>query len=615
VTATAAVDLDVGKAAAMRECDLIMKGGITSGVVYPYAITELAKTYRLRSVGGSSAGAIAATLAAAAERRRQVHPGEGAMSGFQEVEAIAEVLARDMTKLLQPAPTFAGLFRLLLAAVSDPKGGTSKFWGLLGVAASVWRGPLWIGGGVVLAGLILALVSSDAGWLFFGALAGPLATAALVGLDLHRLIFRALREHRFGILPGLRQEGGEGPGLTDWLADKIDIVAGNLGPDGRPGAPLTVGQLEEAGVEIAAMTTDLTSQRPYQLPLRSADHFFSRADFEALFPARVIAHLVGEARALDARDAGGPSDLYPMRIGADFPVLLVARLSLSFPGLIQAIPLWRRDWQLKTGAGDAGLWRRCMFSDGGISSNLPVHLFDTWLPRRPTFAISLTAWDRDRHGDERVHLPKVSTQSTNLPTLELRRLGAFLFAILNAAKDWQDTLQRNLPGFAERTVEIRLDETKEGGMNLTMEREVIERLGELGREAGRRLVADFDLDENRWRRAMSVLPELENGLEAFAEAWREAPVGTAAMPYETLLTDYDQKTITAATKTWRRQTLAPFARRLAELGDQVAAARAGSDRETVQDGPRPGQDASMRLLADADRRPRSRHGAGSGANV
>lgn len=34
------------------ECDVIMKGGITSGVVYPGAIFELSRTYRFRGIGG-----------------------------------------------------------------------------------------------------------------------------------------------------------------------------------------------------------------------------------------------------------------------------------------------------------------------------------------------------------------------------------------------------------------------------------------------------------------------------------------------------------------------------------------------------------------------------------
>ena len=52
-------------------CDIIMKGGITSGVIYPLALCELAEKYRFRSVGGASAGAIAAAFAAAAEYDRK----------------------------------------------------------------------------------------------------------------------------------------------------------------------------------------------------------------------------------------------------------------------------------------------------------------------------------------------------------------------------------------------------------------------------------------------------------------------------------------------------------------------------------------------------------------
>ena len=70
------------------ECDVIMKGGITSGVIYPGAVCELAKAYRLRSIGGASAGAIAAAAAAAAECGR-------ATGGFE----LLEQLPHDLTAL------------------------------------------------------------------------------------------------------------------------------------------------------------------------------------------------------------------------------------------------------------------------------------------------------------------------------------------------------------------------------------------------------------------------------------------------------------------------------------------------------------------------------------
>jgi len=73
-------------------CDLVMKGGITSGVVYPSAIARLAVKYRLRNIGGS-AGAIAAGAAAAAEYRRQTdsaHPD----AGFERLGGLGAELGR-----------------------------------------------------------------------------------------------------------------------------------------------------------------------------------------------------------------------------------------------------------------------------------------------------------------------------------------------------------------------------------------------------------------------------------------------------------------------------------------------------------------------------------------
>src|SRR4051794_41884180 len=61
---------DIPRKAPERLCDIVMKGGITSGVVYPNAVLELAAAYRLKSIGGASAGAIAAAAAAAAEYGR-----------------------------------------------------------------------------------------------------------------------------------------------------------------------------------------------------------------------------------------------------------------------------------------------------------------------------------------------------------------------------------------------------------------------------------------------------------------------------------------------------------------------------------------------------------------
>src|ERR1041384_3508671 len=63
-------------AATQRYCDIVMKGGITSGVVYPPAVVALSKKFSFRNICGTSAAVIAAAVTAAAEFGRQ-HNAEG----------------------------------------------------------------------------------------------------------------------------------------------------------------------------------------------------------------------------------------------------------------------------------------------------------------------------------------------------------------------------------------------------------------------------------------------------------------------------------------------------------------------------------------------------------
>ncbi|MFI4926235.1 MAG: hypothetical protein ACHP7E_00925, partial [Burkholderiales bacterium] len=44
-------------APADRFCDVVMEGGVTSGIIYASAVVELARQYRFQSIGGSSIGA------------------------------------------------------------------------------------------------------------------------------------------------------------------------------------------------------------------------------------------------------------------------------------------------------------------------------------------------------------------------------------------------------------------------------------------------------------------------------------------------------------------------------------------------------------------------------
>ncbi len=89
---------------ATEPCDLVMKGGVTSGIVYPTAMCRLARTFRFRSIGGTSAGALAAALAAAAEHERGGSLGRGQPTvGFARLAGGAE-LSGHRNELARPVP-------------------------------------------------------------------------------------------------------------------------------------------------------------------------------------------------------------------------------------------------------------------------------------------------------------------------------------------------------------------------------------------------------------------------------------------------------------------------------------------------------------------------------
>lgn len=581
---------------ALQECDLVMKGGITSGVVYPFVLDELSRDYRLRQIGGTSAGAIAAVFAAAAEYERQASGGRS-REGFSRICALADELATSMRSLFQPSRELRGPFRILIAAVSADRS----------VVAALLR-TFHVPTLVVLCGLCAGALAfrGDPGLGLFVVLSGLVIGAILAALMVGRWLVHFLPAADFGLCPGRTQPGSGHAGFTDWIRAKVDEIAG------KTGGPLTIEDLERHDIALAAMTTDLSSGRPYQLPLRSRIHYFSRLEFLRLFDEEFVDYLCEAGGAFeDDRTSLPIPDPYRLPSGGAFPVALLARMSLSFPGLIAAVPLYRYDDQLPPGHPER--MRRCLFSDGGISINFPIHFFDSLLPVRPPFGVTLERWDRERHGEDRVVMVDRAGQSTGLPVREIRTLTEFGSSILNTAKDWQDTLQSLLPGYADRIVTIRLDPVSEGGMHLGMPRETILRLAALGREAGRKVVERFSyargangFDQHRYYRAVSLLPKLEGSLEGLASALDSRPVGAPAAPTTTeVMTGFDSR-IHKMSNSWRIDPFTAFAVALAGIARGGSADLGGSRRRRIQEGGGlPHFDAEVRLSATADRIPRS----------
>lgn len=94
----------------LAERNLALKGGVTSGLVYAGALPVLAARYRFRAVAGSSAGAIAAAFAAAAEYARS----RGDPGGFARLQRQSAELPQRLASLFQASPGFEPLLKALV---------------------------------------------------------------------------------------------------------------------------------------------------------------------------------------------------------------------------------------------------------------------------------------------------------------------------------------------------------------------------------------------------------------------------------------------------------------------------------------------------------------------
>lgn len=565
-------------------CDLVMKGGITSGITYPLAVCEIARTYRVRNVGGTSAGAMAAAAAAAAEVGRAV-PG----AGYARLERLPTRLSADtpvgegsvMFNLFQPAKRTRPLFQILSAGLRGKGSGLTQ--GRLIAWAILRQAPVaaLVGAALGLATLILSIAALAGGEargiavfaLWFGAVAGLLLAVigafagAATSLALRGM--RALPENRFGICSGFapgepcppETPGAEdlqvGPDrrlmpkpLTTWLADELDALAGKTS-----GAPLTLRDLADAGVNLKMFTTNLTDGTPYTMPFRNRMFFFSPDEFRELFPARVVDWMVSDdvvppprnPKERDDFDAMRREGKWPIPDPPNMPVVVMARLSLSFPALLSAVPLWAMRLTEPDDEESAAEPKRCWFSDGGIASNFPIHFFDGPLPRWPTFGINLGP-EEHLNPDEcrNVWSPRRNEGGISPRWTEIEGVFGFGRAIMDTMQNWSDNAQTRVPGYRDRIVVIKHSKA-EGGMNLNMDPKVIERFSERGRCAGEFLVNRFAHDpsrneddelswsNHRWLRYRSVMPLVEQLLLGIIRGYEWPPEPSDQRPYSTLV--------------------------------------------------------------------------------
>src|ERR1700729_282392 len=151
---------DTSTPVGVRYCDIVMKGGITSGVVYPPAVVEIAQHFTYKNVGGTSAGAIAASLTAAAERRRCI--GDG-MAGFDRIAALPAWLGTDkhLFRLFAPNKATVSLYRTIVGIFERPKSNNPVLAWIAKWGGLVWASPVASVVGALVGGLLLAIAAES----------------------------------------------------------------------------------------------------------------------------------------------------------------------------------------------------------------------------------------------------------------------------------------------------------------------------------------------------------------------------------------------------------------------------------------------------------------------
>ncbi len=531
---------DMADSADFEYCDVVMKGGITSGIVYPMAISELASRFKFKNIGGTSAGAIAAALTAAAEYRRR----SGYKDAFTSVAGLPAELGSNglLLKLFQPSAATRRTFKVALSAL-PPKSGIAKafavilslvrnyfFSAVLGALAGALLPVLLFlrVGGSLITYAVLGLL-----WALLGAVAGMLI--ASVGEAL-----RSITSNGFGLVSGFDPKAAPGgPPLTNWLHERVQKAAGRKVED----APLTFADLWQAQlydgetlktdrtINLQMVTSGITQGRPYSLPFQTNIFYFDEEEFRGLFPAAIVDWLKNSPKPPPAADRA-PHEvvsrngriLRQLPLSEYTPIVVAARMSLSFPVLLSAVPLYAVDFTFKANQDKTAKQLtadRCWFSDGGIASNFPIQFFDPPLPRWPTFGITLKSPHPEHTAEtDMVFLPKPATFGAQIVwnTIDGGGLPAFFGAIVNTMQNWHDNLQASAPDYRDRIVQISLNED-EGGLNLTMPKELLGKLSGRGKAAGVKLREDFDFSTHMWARFRILMCSFQRYLESLNESW------------------------------------------------------------------------------------------------
>ena len=340
-------------------------------------------------------------------------------------------------------------------------------------------------------------------------LAAWAVAAPLVSLG--RSVHRSLAPHGFGMCTGLAAPGAP-VALTDWLHTEIQRCA-QLPPD----QPLTFAMLQQEGISLQMVTTDLGMARPVTIPFSEEQYLFSPAELAELFPAAIVDHVLRAAGVPPAERDSTRTWFMPSQ---ELPVVIGARLSSSVPILLSSLRLYSARAQATAPV-------ESYMTDGGVTSNFPIHFFDNWLPDHPTFGLDLVAMAEAGTPEDQapVFMPSEGDAARLPPSQSIRTVGSFLGHVQDASRNWRDELQAELPGFRDRVCQIRM-RPGEGGFNLNADPATVRALVDRGRAAGQEILETFDWDRHRLTRYLTLMALLRENFALLGERWAAGPQAT-----------------------------------------------------------------------------------------
>jgi predicted acylesterase/phospholipase RssA len=414
-----------------------------------------------------------------------------------------------------------------------------------------------------------------------------------------------------GMCKGMRASDSNPQGLSEWLYEGVQKAA-NL-PLYKPltfadlwsapcGPKAADGSQASRSIDLRMITTCLSHSRIYELPLSENEHvlMFKLSELEPYFNEHVMAHLrrVSKPMSIDTCELlqkkfarrikeKFPTPTYflptddqrkffevfaktkenllkefrkPENIEkgfsepdlrefpkADLPIVVAARLSMSVPILFQNIPLI--GFNLDEHPENIDLVR-LWFSDGGIGSNLPVHLFDKPIPHWPTFALKILdtpprncangepmkaymPYSHTDGADDNLLYPKDKTEFLNLKrTGSLETFSKIMFSIYTSAKDGHDQSFLRMPDVRNRLVTVYMDNRAGNMLNLKISPKKIKELAkDVGAYGGKLAVNAYLADappnkyswvnnwqDHRWVRFNMLTKGLRSYLEGFTHA-------------------------------------------------------------------------------------------------